>query len=85
MIPMFWMMGGGALSFGGMSVAIEKEEHSPEECGEIEECEECPDIPARKQELQSQIDALRSELDRTSAANDALLSQLTLITATCSP
>lgn len=79
MIPMMWMMGGGALSFGGMSIAIEKEEHAPEECEnaeECEECEECPDIPPRRQELVAQVEMLE-------AANDALLAQLTNLTTTC--
>lgn len=73
MIPMMWMLGGGALSFGGMSIAIEKDEPTTEEC---EECEECPDIPPRRRDLVEQVETLRT-------ANAAMLTQLTDLAATC--
>ena len=76
MIPMMWMLGGGALSFGGMSIAIEKDEPTTEECAECEECEECPDIPPRRRDLVEQVETLRT-------ANASMLTQLTDLAATC--
>lgn len=68
-LPVMYVMGGGALSFGGMSIAVEKNQQ--DEVAEVcDECEECPTDELMQRELSGAIDrAEKAEAAHSSMVN----------------
>ena len=88
MIPMFWMMGGGGLTAGGMSFMPHNQQTQPPACPDCIECQQSDEadeyVPRRRQELINELEQLEAELEKSRATNDALLSQLTTLSTSCS-